>query len=109
MLTAILADAGVQPAATIAIFHTTDTKDGYTSLDLDYLVDNQIMLAMRLNDITLPNSRGFPFQVVAKAKYGYKWAKWVTRIELSDDEQFRGFWEQRGYHNEADDTGPKFS
>jgi len=24
-----------------------------------------------------------PFQVVSYGKYGYKWAKWVTRIELS--------------------------
>jgi DMSO/TMAO reductase YedYZ molybdopterin-dependent catalytic subunit len=40
--------------------------------------------------------------VVAEEKLGYKWAKWVTRIEVSDDENFRGYWENRGYSNSAD-------
>ena len=92
----------------VAIFYTTDVPTGYTSLDVDYLRKNDILLGMKLNDITLPVDRGFPFQVVAKAKYGYKWAKWVTRIELSDDVNFRGFWETSGYNNNADDTGPAF-
>ena len=107
-LATILDDAGVQPGAMVAIFYTTDVPTGYTSLDVDYLRKNDILLGMKLNDITLPVDRGFPFQVVAKAKYGYKWAKWVTRIELSDDVNFRGFWETGGYNNNADDTGPAF-
>ena len=107
-LATILDDAGVQPGAMVAIFYTTDVPTGYTSLDVDYLRKNDILLGMKLNDITLPVDRGFPFQVVAKAKYGYKWAKWVTRIELSDDVNFRGFWETSGYNNNADDTGPAF-
>ena len=107
-LAKILDDAGVEPGAVIAIFYTADVPTGYTSLDVDYLRDNDILLGMKLNDITLPVDRGFPFQVVAKAKYGYKWAKWVTRIELSDDADFRGFWEANGYNNKADDTGPAF-
>ena len=45
--------------------------------------------------------RGFPFQPVAESKFGYKWIKWINRIELSD-EPYEGFWEQRGYSNEAD-------
>ncbi|MHB1347792.1 MAG: molybdopterin-dependent oxidoreductase [Candidatus Humimicrobiaceae bacterium] len=52
------------------------------------------MIALKLNDITLPQDRGFPFQVVAKDKFGYEWAKWVTRIELSSDINFRGYWEK---------------
>jgi len=35
-----------------------------------------------LNDVTLPPARGFPLQLVAESKYGYKWAKWVVRIEV---------------------------
>jgi DMSO/TMAO reductase YedYZ molybdopterin-dependent catalytic subunit len=107
-LSKILDDAGVKPEAVIAIFHTSDVPEGYTSLDLQYIRDNGILLALKLNDITLPPDRGFPFQVVAKSKYGYKWAKWVTRIELSADTSFRGYWETGGYNNNADDTGPAF-
>lgn len=102
-LASILDDAGVKPEATILIFYTADDPSaGYTSLDLSYIRDNDIIIALKLNDITLPADRGFPFQVVAQGKLGYKWAKWVTRIEVSDNENFRGYWESRGYSNTAD-------
>ncbi len=107
-LSAILDDAQVDPSAVIAIFHTADVPNGYTSLDLQYIRDNNILLALKLNDVTLPSERGFPFQVVAKEKFGYKWAKWVTRIELSSDADYRGFWERAGYNNDADDKGPAY-
>lgn len=107
-LAALLAQAGVRPEAAVVIFHTADVEGGYTSLDLNFLVDNDIMLAMKLNDVTLPAHKGFPIQLVATAKFGYKWAKWITGIEVSDDTDFRGYWEARGYNNVADDTGPAF-
>ena len=107
-LPAILDDARVKPEAIIAIFYTDDVPTGYTSLNLSYIRDNNILLALKLNDVTLTPERGFPFQVVAKEKFGYKWAKWVTRIELSSDADFRGYWEREGYNNNADDDGPAF-
>lgn len=95
----ILARAGYDPTAKIVIF---TCADGYrTSLSLDYIVRNDILLAYRMNGVKMPPERGFPFQVVAEDVYGYKWAKWVTRIDVSDDTSFRGFWEQRGYDNAA--------
>lgn len=105
-LSAIFADAVVQSGAKIAIFYTTDDPNGYTSLDLSYINDNNIIIALKDNDITLPADRGFPFQVVAQSKFGYKWAKWVTRIELSSNTNFRGYWESNGYNNNADINGP---
>lgn len=101
----LLDDAGVQDGATTVIFYS---EDGYsTALDLDYLVDNNIILGYKLNDVTLPQDRGFPFQLVAEGKYGYKWAKWVTGIEVTD-EPYEGYWESRGYNNNADVGGPRF-
>jgi len=100
-LDSIFADAGVKPEAKIAIFYSTDSPVGYTSLELSYIQENNIIIALKHNDITLPPDRGFPFQVVAEGKWGYKWAKWVTRIELSADTSFRGYWESRGYSNDA--------
>jgi len=104
-LDSIFADAGVQSEAKIAIFYSTDSPVGYTSLELSYIQDNNITIALKDNDITLPPDRGFPFQVIAEDKYGYKWAKWVTRIELSDDTSFRGYWESRGFSNDANIGG----
>jgi len=105
-INSILNDAKVKPEAKIIIFHTTDVPDGYTSLDLNYIRDNNILIAFKINDITLTPDRGFPFQTVAKSKFGYKWAKWVTRMELSSDINFRGYWESAGYNNNADENGP---
>ena len=107
-LSAIFTTAGVQSAAKIAIFYTADVPTGYTSLDLSYIDNNNIIIALKDNDITLPSDRGFPFQVVAMGKYGYKWAKWVTRIELSSNTNFRGYWESNGYNNNGDVNGPEF-
>ena len=101
----LLNETGTIDNATTVIFYSAD---GYsTSLDRDYLLKNNIILAYRLNDVTLPQDRGFPLQLVAESKYGYKWAKWIVRIELSNL-PYRGYWEQRGYNNTADVGGPEF-
>jgi DMSO/TMAO reductase YedYZ molybdopterin-dependent catalytic subunit len=100
----ILAQAGVEDGAPVVIFHAVD---GYTSsLPLEYVRKNNIMLAFAMNGVTLPAERGFPFQVVAESKWGYKWVKWVDRIELSDDTSYHGYWEVRGYNNDGDQSGP---
>ncbi|MBC7250057.1 MAG: molybdopterin-dependent oxidoreductase [Anaerolineae bacterium] len=102
----LLNQAGVQDDAVTVIFHAAD---GYTSsLPLDYVRQNKIMLAYKMNGVQLPPERGFPFQVVAESKWGYKWVKWVTQIELSDDPDYRGYWERRGYNNDGDLSGPIF-
>ena len=98
----------VAPTATAntVIFHA---HDGYTtSLPLDVILERKLIIADRINDITLPPERGFPFQLVAEDKWGYKWIKWITRIELSDDPNYRGFWESRGYNNDSELSGSKF-
>ena len=91
--------AGYDPAAKVVIFKC---HDGYTtSLPLDYIVNNNILLAYKMNGVTMPPARGYPFQVVAENQLGYKWAKWVTEIQISNDTSYRGYWEQRGYNNTA--------
>ena len=75
--------------------------DGYSSsLSFNDVTRLDIMLAAKINGRVLDAKRGFPFQVVAESKWGYKWVKWVSRIELSD-KPYKGYWEQRGYDNEA--------
>jgi len=96
----LLTQAGPLGDARIVIFHA---YDGYsTSLPIDYIVKNDIIMAYKLNEVLLPPARGFPFQLVAESKWGYKWAKWITEIELSDDVDYRGYWESRGYSNIGD-------
>ena len=102
----LLGLAGPTAEANTLIFCAAD---GYTtSLSLQEVVEKGLILADRINGITLPERNGFPFQLVAEDKWGYKWIKWVTRIELSDDPAYRGFWESRGYNNKGDLSGPMF-
>ena len=96
----LLEEAQVSDAANVVIFQA---HDGYTSsLPIDFIASNDIILAYEMNGVTLPPERGFPFQLVAESKWGYKWVKWITKIEVSDDEDYRGYWESRGYSNDAD-------
>jgi len=96
----LLAEANVKPEAKVVIFHA---YDGYTtSLPVDYIIDNNILMAYKMNGVTLPPERGFPFELVAESKWGYKWIKWVTIMELSDDVSYRGYWERQGYSNTGD-------
>jgi DMSO/TMAO reductase YedYZ molybdopterin-dependent catalytic subunit len=59
------------------------------------------MIAFKINGIVLPDKDGYPFILVAEDKLGYKWCKWITRIELSSDSSYKGYWESRGYSNDA--------
>jgi len=101
----ILERAGYGPTAKVVIFKC---YDGYTtSLPLDFIVNRNILLAYKMNGVVMPPERGFPFQVVAEDQLGYKWAKWVTDIQVSNDTNYRGYWEQRGYENTATVPGTK--
>ena len=88
ILNDIFNDAVVKPEAKIAIFHTIDFPGGYNALDLSYIRDNNIIIALKDNDITLSPERGFPFRVATMNQPGTAWTKWVTSIELSADTQF---------------------
>ena len=104
LLKDLLAEAQVKPETTTVIFYA---EDGYsTSFPLDYIIDNNIMIAYKMNNVTLPPERGYPFQLVAESKWGYKWIKWITTIELSDNADYKGYWESRGYSNTANLGSP---
>lgn len=97
---------GLTEDATSVIFHCFD---GYTtSLDLDYIMEKNIMIADKINGVTLPPAQGFPLIVVAEDKWGYKWARWVERIEVVGEKGYRGFWESRGYSNDGSLDKPMF-
>ena len=105
-LAALIDEAEARPAANTVIFRSAD---GYsTSMPLEYIKRKDILLASKMNGLTLPAERGYPFLVVAEDKWGYKWAKWVTAIELTSDPNYRGYWESRGYSNNGDHSGPIF-
>jgi DMSO/TMAO reductase YedYZ molybdopterin-dependent catalytic subunit len=95
----LLEVAHVQPEGNHILF---GCADGYsTSLPVSYLLNYDIILAYEVNGLPLSVSDGFPLRLIAFGKYGYKWAKWITSMEVTD-ESVIGYWEGRGYTDKAD-------
>jgi DMSO/TMAO reductase YedYZ molybdopterin-dependent catalytic subunit len=64
----LLADAGINPRASTIVL---TAHDGYTtSFPLAYVLDRDIIMAYRMNNVTLPSEQGYPFQLVAEDKLG---------------------------------------
>ena len=96
----ILSESNVDDNARTVIFHAVD---GYTtSLPLEEIINKKIMMAYSANGLPISSSLGYPFILVAYDKWGYKWARWINRIELSSDINYKGYWESRGYSNDGD-------
>lgn len=96
-LLSILAQANPAPTANTVIFHAVD---GYTtSIPLADIQERNLIIADHINGIVLPAATGFPYILVAEDRWGYKWIRWLVRIELADDPDYRGFWESRGFSN----------
>ena len=71
------------------------------SLPIPVALEERSLLAYGIDCATLPLRSGFPLRVVVPRKHAYKSARYVTRLELTD-EPIQGFWEQYGYPYEAD-------
>lgn len=98
-ITDLLDEAKPNEAGQILIFRCLD---GYTtSIPLEEVKEKDMLLAYNSNKIPLPAALGAPFIVVAQDKLGYKWARWVEEIEVSDQVDYEGTWEKRGYDNDA--------
>jgi DMSO/TMAO reductase YedYZ molybdopterin-dependent catalytic subunit len=76
--------------------------DNYTTnvrmADFD---DDDVIIAHSWNGKPLDKEHGGPVRIVIPKRYFWKSAKWVNRIVFLERDQ-RGYWEVRGYHNEAD-------
>jgi len=64
------------------------------------LGDN-VLLAYKLNDKPLPQERGGPLRLIIPSKYAYKSPKWIRKIKFTSKQEL-GYWESRGYSNNAD-------
>ena len=75
---------------------------GYTtSVPLSVLDDDDVLLCYGWNGHDLSVEHGFPLRLLVPKKYFWKSAKWLRGLEFLPKNRL-GFWEQRGYHDEAD-------
>ncbi len=84
---------------------------GYTvNIPVEVALQDNFLLATHFDGQPLTPEHGYPLRGVAgaipqrkelKDVYLWKGAKWLRGLEFSSTDQ-PGFWEQAGYHNEAD-------
>lgn len=97
-LASLIAPARPLPMARFVMAHCFG---GYTtSLPIDVAMEEGL-LAHRQNGQELGQDHGWPVRLIIPSRYGWKSAKWLNGIELMSEDA-PGFWEQRGYNNNAD-------
>ena len=95
----LLSMTGVKAGATEVVFYASD---GFSSsITIERALHPTTLLALQANGIVLSHSDGYPYRLVVPCKYGYKWVKWITEIEVVDYD-YKGTWESMGYSDEAD-------
>ncbi len=95
----LLALAKPKPEAKHVIFHA---HDGYTTnVRLDQFDQPDCFLVHEWEGKPIERQHGGPVRILIPRLYLWKSAKWVRRIEFSAVDK-PGFWEVRGYHNNAD-------
>jgi DMSO/TMAO reductase YedYZ molybdopterin-dependent catalytic subunit len=95
----LMAMVKLAPSVAHVVIHC---DGGYTTnLPLDAFLDDDVVLAHRHDGRDLEPDHGWPLRLVVPKLYAWKSAKWVRAIEFTDQDR-RGFWEVRGYHNHAD-------
>jgi len=91
-LDTLLDIVGLAPGAQRAVFHCADNY--FESIPLADLGDHDAFLAYSVNGSAVPHL-GYPLRLAIPGKYGYKWPKWVTSIEIVADDR-KGYWPERG-------------
>jgi DMSO/TMAO reductase YedYZ molybdopterin-dependent catalytic subunit len=79
-----------------------ECEQGFTtSLPIEALRDDDVLLAHAVDGAPLPAEHGGPVRMLVPKRYFYKSAKWLRGLKfVAHDEP--GFWEVRGYSNIAD-------
>jgi DMSO/TMAO reductase YedYZ molybdopterin-dependent catalytic subunit len=98
----------LQPTAEYVLQHA---EYGFTAnLPLEIVLQDNFLLATHFNGEPITPDHGYPLRgvigyIVDKpdlmTPYFWKGAKWLRGLEFLSRDQM-GFWEQAGYHNEAD-------
>lgn len=79
-----------------------EAYDGYTTnIPLEVALEPGSLIVYGRNGELLSHDHGGPFRTIITSRYAWKSAKWIRKITLSADDH-PGFWEVRGYHNNAD-------
>ncbi|MEO8285814.1 MAG: molybdopterin-dependent oxidoreductase [Chloroflexota bacterium] len=75
--------------------------DGYAdSFPLKIGLDSGVVLAYQMNGADLVGKHGYPVRLLVPNIYGMKNCKWLTEVELTNND-FQGYWEAQGWSDTA--------
>jgi DMSO/TMAO reductase YedYZ molybdopterin-dependent catalytic subunit len=91
----------VRPLPT-ARFAVAQAEQGYTAnVPREAIEADDALIAWNADGAALSPDHGWPLRLVVPSRYFWKSAKWLRGIELRATDK-PGFWENYGYHNDAD-------
>jgi DMSO/TMAO reductase YedYZ molybdopterin-dependent catalytic subunit len=90
-----LASVGANTKAKFLYVECAD--DYYESLDMQTALHPQSLLAYEMYDRPLTREHGAPLRLRLPTKIGYKSAKYLTSLSVTDIVPRRGYWEDQGY------------
>ncbi len=94
----LLAHAGIQAGAQEVVMRAADHY--WTSLPVEALMRDDVLLVYEMNGQQLPRAHGYPLRILIPGRYGQKQPKWITQMEVIDGHE-NGYWESQGWSNEA--------
>lgn len=109
-LRTLVAGGVIQPKPSAAYVMQHCEHDYTTNIPLEVALADNFFLATHFNGQPLTPEHGYPLRGIvgaipgaeqAKDVYFWKGGKWLRGLEFMSEDR-PGFWEQAGYHNEAD-------
>lgn len=95
LVSELLDRAGVRDDAVGVLFHSFDGTYT-TNMTLEQARADDVLVVLSMYDEPVTHDHGGPVRTYAGSMYGYKGAKWLSRIEVTPAND-PGYWEQRGY------------
>lgn len=106
----LIEEGFIQPKPSAAHLMQHCENDFTVNLPLEVALGDNFLLATHFEGEPLTPDHGYPLRGVVghiegrddlKSPYFWKGGKWLRGLEFMSDDRL-GFWEQAGYHNEAD-------
>lgn len=91
--------AGVGPQAQHCLIYA---PYGYTAnVPLEILDDDDVLFSFTHDGEPLTAEHGGPLRLIVPKRYAWKSVKWSNGVQFLENDS-RGYWEERGYHNRAE-------
>jgi DMSO/TMAO reductase YedYZ molybdopterin-dependent catalytic subunit len=97
-LRSLLEEAGMSEQAYDVVFRAAD---GFSdSIRAERAMLGDVIIAHKMNGVSLPAAHGFPARAIVPGHYGMKSVQWLTEIEVVPYDH-KGYYQQKGWTEEA--------